>query len=217
MMAETVTGSASHDDGGDALRAAAWANVVLHVAGLALAVVFMKPGTPAVTLLERIAYLAPRPPGWIAGWVVWMACAVALAAFMVLLARQSPAPLVRAAAWVALLGAALDVACDVAYVAALPAHARGDIAAFVAFERRLTALSQTGANGLYSVAVLLCTVGLGRAGPLVRLVGGLVFAGGLLLAVAGLTGDPRQVVAGTAIAIPAFLAWTLLVSSRRAP
>jgi hypothetical protein len=201
----------------DALRAAAWANVALHVAGLALAVVFMRPGTPAVPPLERIAYLAARPPGWIAGWLVWMGCAVALGAFMVLLARRHPAPLPRAGAVVGLLGAVLDLACDLAYIAALPARAAGDVAAFVVFERRLTAMSQTGANGLYSVAVLLCTIGLGAAGgPVSRTLGAITFAGGLLLAAAGLTGDQRAVMAGTAIAIPAFLGWTLAVSSPRA-
>jgi hypothetical protein len=167
-----------------------------------------------VPLLERLAYLASRPPGWIAGWVVWMGCAVALAAFMVLLARMSPSPLVRAGALLALAGAALDIACDAAYVLALPALARGELGDFLAFERRLTALSQTGANGLYSVAILLCTIGLDRAPARARLLGAVTVVGGLVLALAGLTGNQFQVMAGTAIAIPAFLAWTLLVSSR---
>ena len=114
----------------------------------------------------------------------------------------------------ALAGALVDIACDAAYLAALPAQARGDVSLFLPFERRLTVLSQTGANGLYSVAVLLATVGLAGAALVVRVLGALTFAGGLLLALAGLTGNPFQVMAGTAIAIPAFLAWTLVVSSR---
>jgi len=207
-----TAGAASSGGSEDALRAMAWANVVLHVAGLALAALFMRPGTPAVPLLERLAYLAPRPPGWTCGWVVWMGCAVTLAAFMLLLARARPFPLVRAAAGVAILGAALDIACDAAYLAALPSHARGDVADFVVFERRLTALSQTGANGLYSVAVLLCTIGLDRAPARARVLGGVTFVGGAVLALAGLTGDQFQVMAGTAVAIPAFLAWTLVLS-----
>ena len=209
-----TAGAAASGGGADALRAMAWANVVLHLAGLALAALFMRPGTPAVPLLERLAYLAPRPPGWTCGWVVWMGCAATLAAFMVLLARARPLPLVRAAAGVALLGAVLDVACDLAYAAALPGHARGDVADFVVFERRLTALSQTGANGLYSVAILLGTTGLDRAPALARVLGAVTFVGGSVLGLAGLTGDQVQVMAGTAIAIPAFLAWTLVVSAR---
>ena len=209
-----TAGAAASGGGEDALRAIAWANVVLHLAGLALAALFMRPGTPAVPLLERLAYLAPRPPGWTGGWVVWMGCAATLAAFMVLLARARPLPLVRAAAVVALLGAVLDVACDLAYAGALPGHARSDVADFVVFERRLTALSQTGANGLYSVAILLGTIGLDRAPALARVLGAVTFVGGSVLALAGLTGDQVQVMAGTAIAIPAFLAWTLVVSAR---
>jgi hypothetical protein len=200
--------------GARALRAVAWANVVLHGAGLALAVAFVRPGTPAVPLLERLTYLSSRPPGWVAGWMVWMGCAVALAAFMVLLARERPSALLRGAALLALAGAALDIACDAAYLGALPGHARGDIAAFLSFERRLTALSQTGANGLYTVAILLATIGLDRTPVLARVLGVVTVVGGFVLAVAGLTGSQLPVMAGTAIAIPAFLAWTLVVSSR---
>jgi len=196
-----------------ALRATAWLNVIAHVAGLALAPVFMRPGTPAAPLLDRLAYLAARPPGWTLAWLAWMACAVALAAFMVLLARASSAPPVRAAALVACIGAATDLVCDAVYILGLPAHARGDVAAFLTFERGLTAASQTGANGLYTLAVLLATIGLDRARVGARALGAITVAGGALLAIAGLTGSAAAAVAGTAIAIPAFLAWTLAVSS----
>ena len=70
------------------------------------------------------------------------------------------------------------------------------------------------ANGLYSAAVLLSTRALPREAALARALGLLTFAGGMALAAAGLTGDPRHVMAGTALTIPAFMAWTLAVSSR---
>src|SRR5947209_7278642 len=44
-----------------ALVALAWLNVAVHVAGLALAAVGIRPGSPAVPLEERLDYLAGAP------------------------------------------------------------------------------------------------------------------------------------------------------------
>src|SRR5260370_6328896 len=66
----------------NALAVFAWLNVCLHVAGLALAAVGMRPGTPLVPLPERLDYLAEAPLGWTLGWVSWMVCAVLLIAFL---------------------------------------------------------------------------------------------------------------------------------------
>jgi hypothetical protein len=199
------------------LRTAAWINVGLHVAGLALAAVTMKPGTPAAPLLERIRYLAARPAGWTAGWLVWILCALALVAFMRLLARAHPSPFAVAAATLAVLGAVVDVTCDLAYILVLPARAAGDVSNFLAFERRLAAVSLTGANGLYSLAVLVATLGLPASAVLTRGLGVLTFLAGLVLAGAGFTGDPRHVMVGTALTIPLFLGWSLAASSSPHP
>ena len=107
------------------LRTAAWINVGLHAVGLVFAAAAMKPGTPAAPLLERIRYLAARPAGWTAGWLVWIACAVALVAFMRLLARAHPSPFATAAVTLAVVGAVIDVTCDVTYIFVLPARAAG--------------------------------------------------------------------------------------------
>ena len=48
-----------------------------------------------------------------------------------------------------------------------------------------------------------------------RGLGVLTFVGGMVLAGAGLTGDPRHVMVGTAVTITSFMAWTLVVSSSR--
>jgi hypothetical protein len=199
------------------LRTAAWVNVGLHVVGLVFAAATMKPGTPAAPVLERIGYLASRPPGWTAGWLVWIACACALVAFMVLLARAHPSPFTRAAAMLAILGAVVDVTCDVAYIAVLPARAAADVSTFLVFEGRLGRASLAGANGLYSVAVLVATLGLPAAARLTRGLGLLTFVAGLVLAMGGFTGDPRHVMVGTALTIPLFLAWSLAASASPHP
>ena len=199
------------------LRTAAWINVGLHAVGLVFAAAAMKPGTPAAPLLERIRYLAARPAGWTAGWLVWVACAVALVAFMRLLARAHPSPLATAAVTLAVVGAVIDVTCDVTYIFVLPARAAGDVSRFLDFEQHLAAASLTGANGLYSLSVLVATLGLPASALLTRGLGVLTFVAGLVLAGAGLTGDPRHVMVGTALTIPVFLAWSLAASSSPHP
>jgi hypothetical protein len=199
------------------LRTAAWINVGLHVAGLVFAAATLKPGTPAAPLMERIQYLAARPAGWTAGWLVWILCALALVAFMLLLARVHSAPLTTAAAMLAGAGALVDVVCDLAYIVILPARAAGDVSSFLVFERRLGTASLTGANGLYSLSVLVATLALPAGARLTRGLGLLTFVAGLLLAGAGLTGDPRHVMVGTALTIPLFLAWSLAASSSPPP
>ena len=211
----TVAMAAHHAGASDvrrALRAAAWTSAFLHAVGLALAVTTMNPGTPAFPVPQRMAYVAARPGGWVAGWLVWVTCALALVAFMALLARAHPLAATRAALVLALGGAAIDIGCDLVYAWVLPARAAGDVAGFLAFERALSAASLTGANGLYSLSVLVSSLAL-PAETTARRLGLLTFAGGAVLAAAGLIGDPRLVIAGTAVTIPAFVAWSLSVSS----
>jgi hypothetical protein len=198
-----------------ALRNAALANVALHLVGLAFAAVSMRAGTPAAPLDARVAYLAARPPGWTLGWLTWILCAVAVVAFMRALACAIPSARTRAATGLALAGAAVDVACDLLYAFALPARAAAGPEALTLLERPLGLASLTVANGLYSAAVLVSTLGLPTGASLARALGVLTFAGGMVLAAAGLGGDPRLALAGTALAIPSFMAWTLAVSSSR--
>src|ERR1700712_2330757 len=73
-----------------ALSSLAWANVALHGAGLAVAWYGMRPGSLAVPLAERMAYLAGRPAGWIGGWGIWMICTILLVSFMAVLRSRLP-------------------------------------------------------------------------------------------------------------------------------
>ena len=188
------------------LRTAAWINVGLHLVGLVFAAAAMRPGTPAAPVLERIRYLAARPAAWSAGWIVWIACAVALVAFMLRLARAHPSALASTAVTLAVLGLVIDVTCDVAYIFLLPARAAGDVSRFLEFEGHVGRASLTGANGLYSLSVLAATLGLPAPATLSRGLGAMTFVSGLVLAGAGLTGDPDHVMAGTALRVTFLLA-----------
>lgn len=200
------------------LALTAWLSVASHVVGLALAVVGMRPGTPLVPAVERASYLAGRPLAWSLGWAAWMICALALVAFLAVLAHVAPpaSPLLTLAVPLAAAGAAIDLLCDTLFITVLPGlAAAGPTPLFFAFERALGAGGVVVANGLYSVAILLATLGL-RAVPavpaLVRLLGYGTFAAGMLMVVAGFTGDPRQLEIATGLTIAPFLAWTLGVA-----
>jgi hypothetical protein len=195
------------------LRLVAGMTVALHAAGLVFAVLTMRPGTPGAPLLERIAYLAARPPGWTAGWLVWMACAVSLALLLRVLARVRPSPALRRAARIATAGAALDLVCDALYIWELPARAAGEVSRFVSFERALGMASLTGANGLYTLAIAIASSALPITWTAPRRLGALTVAGGIVMAVGGATGAAVLVVAGTAVTVPAFAAWALLVAA----
>src|SRR5262249_17539192 len=134
----------------------AWLNVVLHVLGLVLAAVGMRPGTPAVPLTDRMAYLASDPSGWVLGGCVWMRFVPALVTFFLVAARHlgDNWPL----APILLVGAAFDIFCDSAYILVLPFLAsRSDVSTstFLAVEKLLGIGSLVVANGFYSVATLL--------------------------------------------------------------
>ena len=200
------------------LTLTAWLNVGLHLVGLVLAAVGMRPGTPLVPAAERAAYLAGRPLAWSLGWAAWMLCALALVAFLAVLAHlvRPASAVLGLAVTLAAAGAAIDLACDTLYITVLPGLAAGGpTPLFLAVERGLGAGGVVVANGLYSVAILLAALGL-RVRPevpaLVRGLGYATFAAGMSMVAAGFTGDPRHLEIATGATILPFMAWTIGVA-----
>ena len=200
------------------LTLAAGLSVGLHLGGLALAVAALRPGTPLVPPAERVAYLAERPLSWTLGWAAWMLCALALVAFLAVLAHVVPeaSTVLRTAVMLASAGAAVDLVCDTLYITVLPGLATGGpTPLFLTVERALGAGGVVVANGLYTIATLLAALGL-RARPemppVVTWLGYATFAGGMLMVAAGFTGDPRHLELATGAAILPYMAWTLGVA-----
>ncbi len=202
------------------LQSLAWGNVVLHAAGLLLAAVTLRPGTPLVPLPERMAYLAGRPWGWSVGWGVWMLCALALAAFFAALARRLPgesAP-ARLAVVLAGAGAAVDLLCDVLYITVLPliaSWATAEERLFLTVERIALAGGLVVANGLYSVGTLLlawCLRDCPRRAAGTVVVGYAVFGFGMALAAAGFLSEPRLAEWATGPTIGLFCIWAVLAA-----
>lgn len=196
-----------------ALRALAWINVATHLAGLAFAAAAIRPGTPAVPAAERAAYLAAQPLGWTLGWVTWMACALALVAFLAVVAAIRPSAAAQVAVALAAAGAAVDLICDAVYITLLPDLAiAGATPLFLAAERALAVAGQVVANGLYSIAVLLVTLEVGRRNRLALVLGAATFAAGMALAGAGFSGDPTALAVSAGATILSFAGWTLAMS-----
>ncbi len=198
----------------NALRLLAFSNIAIHLAAMAFAALGMRPGTPAVPVEERLAFLAGYPPGWILGWGAWMLCAIANVAFIAALAARAPERSGRAALAVTLaaVGAGVDLIFDTVHIVVLPLVAGQTppaVPLFLAVERMAWAVGAVVANGLYSAATLLVTLELrGRIPRLAVLAGAGTFACGMLMCAAGFTGVARhlEIVAGPTIAC--FVVWT---------
>jgi hypothetical protein len=205
-------------------------NVVLHVIGLVLALIGMGPGTPLVSLPERLDYLAHSPLGWTVGWVSWMLCSWVLLAFLAVLTQRlgEGAALARLGLTVAVVAAGFDLAADSIFLSVLPELAAAtprNEALFLALERLTGVVSLVVANGGYSVATLLFTIALSKREGLLRFTTAIGFAVagfGFLLAGAGFTGVAWQAQWATPPTIGLYCVWTLLVarsleSSPRSP
>lgn len=201
------------------LPALAWANVVLHVAGLIVAWFAMQPGSAVVPLTERMAYLAGRPAGWSLGWGIWMLCTLLLVGFMTVLRQRLSdlLPIHGAMAQLALLltatGMAVDLLCDVIQIRVLPAAAAAGPDLFLAFERLAFTGGLTVANGLYTAGVLLMNLRLrGLVGSPALLAGWATAIAGFALAAAGLVPSPILLQISTGTTIVSYSLWTVLVA-----
>ena len=198
------------------LRLLAWANVLVHLLALGLALVGLRPGSPLFALEDRLAYLAGHRALWSLGWAAWMLCTLALIAFFAALVRAAPGDGLRLALGISLAGGAVDLCCDLVQMT-LPALADEPPPArlFRTLERVAGAGGLVVANGGYTLATLLATLGLrGSPGlsPLVVPAGWGVFAFGALLVVAGLTDVTLLAVLATGPTMALFCTWAVLVA-----
>src|SRR5262245_37812857 len=145
------------------------ANVLLHVIALIFAAFGLRPGSPLVTLPERINYLSHQPLGWSLGWATWMLCDFAVVAIIFLAARRIRNDLAMLAVGIVLSGAAVDLTCDTLFIAVLPSLASQQPVneeIFLAVERLINTVSLVMGNGLITLSTMVMTV------ALFRLIGG---------------------------------------------
>lgn len=197
------------------LPALAWANVVLHGAGLIVAWFAMQPGSVVVPLAERMAYLAGRPAGWNLGWGIWAFCSLLLVAFMTVLRRRLPdsGAVAQLAVVLTAAGMAVDLLCDVIQIQVLPTAAGAGPDLFLVFERLAFTGGLTVANGLYTAGVLLMNLRLrGLVGSPALLAGWATAVAGFALAAAGLVPSTLLIQISTGTTIVSYSLWTVLVA-----
>jgi hypothetical protein len=193
--------------GAERVRAAApYACAALHAAaGLAMLFV-LRGGTEAeADPAARAAYVSGNAGLWRAGFAVWMAAGMSVLAFY---AWWAPAVRSRRLGIAALVVAGAGLACDLLgealYVGWLPWLA-GDVTRFVAVQRSGTVLTAVFANGFYTVAGIMLTLGTPGLPRHVRALAWIVWTAGIVLSVCGAMGSAAGLVASSGILFPALV------------
>jgi len=188
----------------------AWLAAATQVVAAAGMLFLLRRGLPGFPEDERLAYIATHRVGWLGGWLVWQLAAISLIAFYGVLALRFRGVLSAAAMACAAAGISLDIACESRYMAVLP-ELRGD--AFARLDRELEVLIGYGANGLYTVALVLLFVAGWRALPVAaRALFVPVTISGFALAYASLVHDARLETITSAILFPLFTLMLVVIA-----
>ncbi|MGH7389707.1 MAG: hypothetical protein ACREM3_09660 [Candidatus Rokuibacteriota bacterium] len=180
-----------------------------HALAAVTMLLVLRPGTEAEPdAARRAAYIAAHPALWRAGWAIWMAAALSLVAFYAWWgARLAPAAWGVAAVAVASAGLAFDLAAESLFVGWLPENL-DDIAPVG------TLLTGGAANGLYTAAGVILTLGTPALRGGLRVLTWSVWAAGVALAVAVLAGSVAGTIAAMAALMTLFCPWVLLFSRK---
>lgn len=193
---------------------AAYVAAVLNFAASAAMLTVLRPGLPVKgsVLADRLAFVSGQPALWWGGWLLWHAAAISLLGFYVGLAGHwnQRAPLLTVLALLcATSGMAADLAAESLYMGIAP---RLPPDAFSRAEDMAGMLTGYLGNGLYTVAGILLTWAGAKELPRCLLaLAAMVWAAGLWLSAATLVHSARGQFWSTAILMPLFVLWTLLV------
>ncbi|HET8772793.1 MAG TPA: hypothetical protein VFP80_03340, partial [Thermoanaerobaculia bacterium] len=188
----------------------AWLAAATHVVAAAGMLFLLRRGLPGFPEEERLAYIASHRAAWLGGWLVWQLAAVSLMGFYGVLALRLRGVLSVTAMACAAAGLSLDIACESRYMGVLP-ELRGE--AFAALDRELEVLIGYGANGLYTVALVLLAIAGWRVLPKLALVlFWPVAASGFALAVVSLLHDAWLETVTSAILFPLFTLFIVVIA-----
>ncbi|HET7231539.1 MAG TPA: hypothetical protein VFJ16_16130 [Longimicrobium sp.] len=195
------------------VRAAApWLCAGLHAAAGVLMLLVLRGGTEAQpSLAARMAYVDAHAVAWRAAFAVWMAAGVSVLAFY---GWWAPAVRSTRLALAAMVIAALGLACDLSgeglYVGWLPSLT-DDAVSFAQVQRVGTVLTSVFANGFYTVAGILLTLGTPGLPPRVRALAWLIWAAGIALSVCGAVGWAAGLVAASGVLFPGLVLLALML------
>jgi hypothetical protein len=154
---------------------------------------------------DRIAYVTAHPVLWRAGWCIWIAAAMSLAAFYAWWGGFFEHPgWGLAAVTVSAVGLSCDLAGESLLIAWLPYNYDG-------VARAATVLSGAAANGLYTLAGILLTIATPAIRGFLRALTWAVWLAGGAVTAFSLAGSPIGIAVSTTILFVMFCPWVLLV------
>jgi hypothetical protein len=194
------------------LAAAPYVCAALHAAALLAMLLVLRGGTEAEPqLAARMAYVHAHATAWRAGFAVWMAAGMSVVAFYAWWAGWVRS---RAAAVTALVLACAGLACDLSgealYSAWLP-QLSADAARFDQIQRLGTVLTAVFANGFYTAAGIVLTLGTPALPRRIRGVAWVVWIAGVALSVAGAMGWAAGLVIASGVLFPALVLLALML------
>lgn len=178
----------------------------LHAAALLVMALVLRGGTEAEPqLAARMAYVHAHATAWRAGFAVWMLAGMSVVAFYAWWAGRVRNRAVAVAAMVlAIAGVTCDLSGETLYSALLPQLA-GDAARFDEIQRLGTVLTAVFANGFYTAAGIVLTLGTPGLPPRVRMLAWVVWIAGIVLSVAGAVGWAMGLVIASGVLFPALV------------
>jgi hypothetical protein len=183
-----------------------WACAALHSAAGMCMLLVLRGGTEAQpSLAARLAYVEAHAAAWRAGFAVWMAAGMSVLA---LYAWWAGAVRNRRLAATALVIAAAGLACDLSgealYTGWLPLLTH-DAVRFDHVQHVGTVLTSVFANGFYTAAGIVLTLGTPGLPRPVRALAWVVWIAGVALSVCGAEGWSAGLVAASGVLFPALV------------
>lgn len=194
------------------LRAAPYVCAALHAAAGLVMLLVLRGGTEAQPdLAARMAYVAAHTAAWRAGFAVWMAAGMSVLALYAWWAAAVPRPrLAVAAVVIAAAGLACDLTGEALYSAWLPLLA-GDAANFARVQQVGTVLTSVFANGFYTAAGIVLTLGTPGLPRAARALAWVAWTAGVALSVFGAVGWAAGLVVASGVLFPTLVVLALLL------
>ncbi|MBI4565888.1 MAG: hypothetical protein HY716_14465 [Planctomycetes bacterium] len=182
---------------------------ILNALAAGVLLLALRQGTEAAPHpMERAAYIQEHPNLWRGGWALWIAAASSLLAFYAWWGARLASPKWGVGAFlIAAAGLACDVFAESLYIGWLPEHldSVGPVG---------TLLTGAAANGLYTLAGILLTLGTKSLKGWRWVWTWIVWTSGMSLTLSTLFGSVAGMVASTVILMTSFPSWVWIVGPR---
>jgi hypothetical protein len=181
----------------------------VHLAAGVAMLVWLRPGTEIVSeVSQRVAYIGAHPLAWRIGWGLWIAAGASFLGLVAWWGARLPKVSVGLAAFcVAACGFACDVFGESLFIGWLPENI-STLAPIATF------LTGAVANGLYTIAGIILTLGTPALKGLPLVWTWAIWISGASLTLFTLAGVPIGIVLSTTALFTLFIPWTLWLGAR---